>query len=81
MAALHRELAEELGVAVVVDEELRNREGRCWPISADHEMRVWLGMIIDGTPRPDRRTMCCPGLAVTTLLRSPGWVRTWPSCP
>ena len=50
VAALHRELAEELGVAVVVDEELRNREGRCWPISADHEMRVWLGMIIDGTP-------------------------------
>ncbi len=52
LAALRRELAEELGVAIVVDEELRNPEGRCWPISDDYEMRLWLGRITDGTPRP-----------------------------
>lgn len=54
VTALHRELAEELGIVVELGEELpgpdRNLPG--WPMPPAHRMRVWLARIIDGVPSP-----------------------------
>lgn len=51
-AALHRELAEELGVTVALGAELVAPEGAAWPITATHRMRVWFASLVDGTPAP-----------------------------
>ncbi len=51
VTALHRELAEELHIAVDLGPELLNLAGSCWPISAELEMRVWLVSIRSGMPR------------------------------
>ncbi|HSU36471.1 MAG TPA: (deoxy)nucleoside triphosphate pyrophosphohydrolase, partial [Propionibacteriaceae bacterium] len=48
--ALHRELAEELLIAVELGSELENPTGRSWPISADLEMRLWFAGINAGVP-------------------------------
>jgi 8-oxo-dGTP diphosphatase len=50
LAALHRELAEELCVTVELGNELTNPRGGPWPISDRHEMRLWFARIIGGTP-------------------------------
>ena len=48
--ALHRELAEELQITVELGSELENPAGGTWPISADHEMRLWFARINAGAP-------------------------------
>jgi 8-oxo-dGTP diphosphatase len=48
--ALHRELDEELGVAIRIGSELTPAIGAAWPIADDLEMRVWLADITAGTP-------------------------------
>ncbi|TRW46965.1 (deoxy)nucleoside triphosphate pyrophosphohydrolase [Georgenia yuyongxinii] len=51
-AALHRELAEELGVEVRLGARLLGPEAGDWPILARRTMRVWLAELIAGTPEP-----------------------------
>jgi 8-oxo-dGTP diphosphatase len=50
--ALHRELREELGVAVLLGEEVAADGPRAWPLSDRYEMRVWLATVTAGTPAP-----------------------------
>lgn len=52
IAALARELTEELQITVLIDRELPGPESGCWPISDKYEMRVWLAAIVIGTPNP-----------------------------
>ena len=51
-AALVRELKEELGIRVVLGQELLAPEGRTWHISDDLEMRLWFAVIEHGVPAP-----------------------------
>ncbi len=48
--ALHRELAEELGVTITVGPEVPPPAGPAWPIAEDLEMRVWLAAVASGEP-------------------------------
>ena len=50
-AALHRELAEELGVTVRLGPELESGEAEGWPLNERAAMRVWLAELAEGTPR------------------------------
>ncbi|MET4619415.1 8-oxo-dGTP diphosphatase [Arthrobacter sp. 2762] len=50
-AALHRELAEELGVNVRLGPELESGEAEGWPLNERAAMRVWLAELAEGTPR------------------------------
>lgn len=51
--ALHREIAEELGVAVELGQRVRGPrpDGR-WMLSERHVMSVWFGAVTSGQPRP-----------------------------
>lgn len=49
--ALHRELSEELGVAVRLGEEVVHPDG-AWPLTPHLEMRVWWSVLVEGTPEP-----------------------------
>jgi len=48
--ALHRELAEELQITVELGAELENPAGGPWPISGEHELRLWFARINAGVP-------------------------------
>ena len=50
--ALHRELAEELGVRVRVGTEITGPLDQGWRLNDVAAMRVWLAEITDGTPEP-----------------------------
>ncbi len=50
--ALHRELDEELGVAVLLGAEIRPDTADSWPLAAGTIMRLWLARITAGTPKP-----------------------------
>jgi 8-oxo-dGTP diphosphatase len=50
--ALHRELAEELGVAIRIGREVPGPADGAWPVTAQHLMRVWLVQIQAGEPAP-----------------------------
>lgn len=60
VAALRRELREELGIEVIVGDELApgaatgrpREEGVSWPAMNGHRMRVWLAAVERGSPRP-----------------------------
>jgi 8-oxo-dGTP diphosphatase len=52
LAALRRELAEELGVEVEVGAEVTAPDGGGWPLPPSHLMRVWLVRVIKGVPAP-----------------------------
>ncbi len=51
-SALHRELAEELGVQVELGEELDGPDPGLpgWPLPPRHRMRVWLAVVVAGVP-------------------------------
>jgi 8-oxo-dGTP diphosphatase len=55
VAALHRELAEEVGVTVRLGAEIpgpaEDGDGRVWPIVPGLVMRVWLAEVAEGEPR------------------------------
>ncbi|MCZ2403734.1 (deoxy)nucleoside triphosphate pyrophosphohydrolase [Paenarthrobacter sp. Z7-10] len=51
-AALHRELAEELGVTVSLGVELPGPTPEGWPLSGSAVMRVWLAELMRGAPAP-----------------------------
>ena len=52
LAALHRELAEELGITVDVGEELVSPggPGSAWPLTSGLAMRVWWCAVLTGVP-------------------------------
>jgi 8-oxo-dGTP diphosphatase len=52
LAALHRELAEELGVQVEVGAELVAPNGLGWDLPPGYRMRVWLVRVTEGEPAP-----------------------------
>ncbi|GAA3215280.1 (deoxy)nucleoside triphosphate pyrophosphohydrolase [Oerskovia jenensis] len=49
---LHRELREELGVQVVLGDELAGPDEGGWNITDRHVMRLWLARIVAGEPEP-----------------------------
>lgn len=51
-AALHRELTEELGVAVEVGPRVPGPDDGDWPILTGRRMRVWLAELRAGEPQP-----------------------------
>ena len=48
--ALHRELAEELGITVRLGAELLPQSGRTWPLTPGLELRAWWCELTDGVP-------------------------------
>ena len=50
-AALHREIGEELGVAVRLGSELVPAVGSTWPLTAGLELRAWWCELRGGTPQ------------------------------
>ncbi|MEO3938229.1 (deoxy)nucleoside triphosphate pyrophosphohydrolase [Dermatophilaceae bacterium Soc4.6] len=53
LAALHRELEEELGVTVAVGPPLPGPlPDGTWPLGEGHRMRVWVATVTSGTPAP-----------------------------
>jgi 8-oxo-dGTP diphosphatase len=52
--ALHRELAEEIGVQVELGVEIPGSRGpkAGWPLQPGHSMRVWLARVVAGEPAP-----------------------------
>jgi 8-oxo-dGTP diphosphatase len=54
LEALHRELAEELGITVEVGQELPGPDQALpgWPLPPHHRMRVWLVRVTGGQPAP-----------------------------
>jgi 8-oxo-dGTP diphosphatase len=52
VAALHREIAEELGVVVRLGAEVAGPDGGTWPLPPTHALRVWLATITRGAPEP-----------------------------
>jgi 8-oxo-dGTP diphosphatase len=52
LQALHRELAEELGVEVEIGAEVRGPHGDGWPMPPAHRMRVWRVRVVSGVPAP-----------------------------
>ena len=50
--ALHRELREELGVAVELGDEITGPEHGTWVITDRHVMRLWCARIVEGEPQP-----------------------------
>jgi len=51
-AALHRELAEELGVEVSLGAEIAGPLAQGWPLNRSAAMRVWLVQLSAGEPQP-----------------------------
>ncbi|MDN3905059.1 (deoxy)nucleoside triphosphate pyrophosphohydrolase [Arthrobacter sp. YD2] len=51
-AALHRELAEELGIEVVLGTEVAGPLDQGWPLNPKAAMRVWLVQVKTGEPLP-----------------------------
>ncbi|GAB3275050.1 (deoxy)nucleoside triphosphate pyrophosphohydrolase [Sinomonas notoginsengisoli] len=49
---LRRELREELGVTVVLGEEVPGPLAQGWPLNERAAMRVWLAEVDDGSPAP-----------------------------
>lgn len=52
VTALHRELREELGVAVGLGDEVPGPVAGRWPLGPGLEMRLWWAVVIDGDPAP-----------------------------
>ena len=53
VAALHRELAEELGVGVELGTRLTSTAADGdWPLAPGLRMRVWTARVVRGDPRP-----------------------------
>ena len=50
--ALHRELAEELGVTVRLGAEVTGPTPDGWPLGNKASMRVWLAEVTGGSPEP-----------------------------
>ena len=67
-AALARELAEELGITIVLGTELPppTGTGPTWPLTPGLVMRTWWATLDSGTPRLAKPMMPCAGSARST---------------
>ncbi|WP_052465795.1 (deoxy)nucleoside triphosphate pyrophosphohydrolase [Mobilicoccus massiliensis] len=76
LEALHRELAEELGVRVEVGERLTGPlPGGEWELTPPYRMTVWLARVADGIPTPlqdhdDLRTLDAASLGSVPWLET-----------
>ncbi|HEX8498491.1 MAG TPA: (deoxy)nucleoside triphosphate pyrophosphohydrolase [Actinomycetales bacterium] len=52
LAALRRELREELGVEIELGDELVAPHGPGWPLAEGLVLRVWWARVVAGTPAP-----------------------------
>ena len=54
LAALRRELVEELGIEVEIGDEIPGPDAAVegWPLPPHHRMRVWLVRVVRGRPEP-----------------------------
>lgn len=52
VAAVHREIREELGVTVELGVEVPGPADGLWPITERHVMRVWAARLVEGDPEP-----------------------------
>lgn len=52
VAAVHREVREELGVTVELGVEVPGPAAGLWPITERHVMRVWAARLVEGDPEP-----------------------------
>jgi 8-oxo-dGTP diphosphatase len=54
LEALRREVLEELGVQIVVGEEVPGPDGAVlgWALPPAHRIRVWLAQVVGGVPAP-----------------------------
>lgn len=52
LAALHREIREELGVVIRVGSEVRPDDEPSWPLAGTTRMRLWMAEVVDGDPAP-----------------------------
>lgn len=50
--ALHRELAEELGVRVRLGSSIPGPDEGAWPLGLGLQMLLWWAEVVDGTPAP-----------------------------
>jgi 8-oxo-dGTP diphosphatase len=51
--ALHREVAEELGVRIQLGDPVPGPDAfGTWPLPPGHRMQVWLARVVDGDPQP-----------------------------
>jgi len=50
--ALHREIAEELGVGIALGALVPAPGGGDWPISERYALRLWAAVVLDGVPAP-----------------------------
>jgi 8-oxo-dGTP diphosphatase len=50
--ALHREIREELGVAIERGAELTGPDDGAWILTEQYAMRLWLATVADGEPVP-----------------------------
>ncbi len=50
--ALHREMAEELGITIAVGRVVPGPLAGAWRVLPGYEMRVWVAEIVDGEPAP-----------------------------
>ncbi len=74
--ALHRELAEELGIRVVLGAEVAGPVPGGWLLNAKAAMRVWLAEVSVGTPLPlqDHDELRWIPLADTGALAALPWI-------
>ncbi len=52
VAALRREIREEVGVTLTLGQEFPRPDGSDWPLPNGQDMRLWLGLVDDGVPAP-----------------------------
>ena len=52
LAALHREIREELGVAIEVGGEVPGPDHGTWQISQRYSLRLWTATVTAGEPQP-----------------------------
>ncbi|KAD3515434.1 NUDIX domain-containing protein [Arthrobacter yangruifuii] len=73
--ALHRELAEELGIRTALGVEVTGPLAQGWPLNDSAAMRVWLAEVTGGTPEPleDHNELRWVDLTETALMELP-WI-------
>lgn len=52
IAALHRELLEELGIRVKLGTEIQSASDPTWPLGEGLTMRLWTAVVVAGNPAP-----------------------------
>ncbi|WP_298253139.1 (deoxy)nucleoside triphosphate pyrophosphohydrolase [uncultured Arthrobacter sp.] len=74
--ALHRELDEELGIAVRLGREIEGPGEQGWPLNGRAAMRVWFAEVTDGRPAAlqDHDELRWVGLTEGTAVEDLPWI-------